>query len=281
MKGIDVSKYNGYINYDKVKKAGIDFVIIRCGYGQNISSQDDRFFETNYKNAKAVGLPVGVYLYSYAKNSDMAKSEAKHALRMIGKKKIDLPVYYDVEDPRIMGVNWNTTCRAFCEAIKKAGYTPGIYLSKSALNKISEVKNKYSLWVASWGANNGKVPSKKEDYPMWQYTAKGEVNGIEGWVDMNIAKDSLLKGSTAKSEKVTTPRKSVKTLAIEVLQGKHGSGEARERALGGKYDDVQKLINKWYAMAEDVKKGKYGNGEARKKALGGNYKGVQLIINNQ
>ena len=278
MTGIDVSKYNGYIDYDKVKKAGVKFVIIRVGYGQNIKSQDDRFFETNYAKAKKAGLDIGVYIYSYAKNKDMAKSEADHCLRLLKGKTINLPVYYDVEDVQIKNVNWNITCKTFCEAIKKAGYIPGIYLSKSMLGKIAEVKNNYTLWVASWGSNNGRIPSNKESYDMWQYTSKGQVNGIEGWVDMNILNKSFT--GTGTTSKPVTPRKSVKTLALETLKGVYGEGDQRKRALGTKYAEVQKKINLWYVMAEDVKKGKYGTGAKRKKALGEDYNGVQYIINH-
>ena len=283
IKGVDISKYNGTVDFNRLKNSGIDFVIIHTGYGQNLKSQDDRMFERFYQGAKNAGLYIGVYIYSYAKTVEMAEGEADHVLRQLRGKQLDLPVYYDLEDPTIMHVNWNKTADAFCKKIEKAGKSAGIYLSSSCLNKISEIKNKYTLWVAKWGKNNNGMSITNPQYDMWQYTARGKVAGISGYCDMNVLNRDLiyqLSGRKTETVKTKTGRnKTIETLALETLKGKYGDGEERKKKLGENYSKVQKKINSCYELVTKVKQGVYGNGDERKKALGKNYKIVQYIIN--
>ena len=115
-----------------MKDAGIEFVIIRIGYGQ-YESQKDSKFERNYEGFRNVGIPVGVYLYSYAKSTSDSKKEAEVVLKWLGGRELNLPVYYDIEDKSQINLGKNTLtkmCEAFCDAIEKGGYWAGVYTNK-------------------------------------------------------------------------------------------------------------------------------------------------------
>ena len=184
MKVIDVSKHNGpYIDWNKVKASGVDGVIIRAGYGRHIS-QKDKYFEQNYKGAAAAGLHVGSYWYSYADNPADAKVEASVFLEAIKGKKFDLPVYFDIEEPKHAKMNktvCTAMCEAFCSMMEGAGYFCGVYSYDAFFtNNLHDVITlKYSQWVSRIG---GK-PKNKND--MWQFSWTGQVGGIDGKVDMN------------------------------------------------------------------------------------------------
>lgn len=194
-KGIDVSKHNGTINWSKVKNK-IDFAIIRCGYGMNQTNQDDEQYANNVRGCIENGIPFGVYLYSYANTLEKAQSEAEHILRLVNpyKDAITLGIWYDIEDKiqRDLGKNFlEQIINTFCNKVKENGYNVGIYANKDWLtNRISEnVKNSYPLWVAGYGNNNGE-PHYNYRYEhnnmiMFQYTSKGNVQGISGNVDLN------------------------------------------------------------------------------------------------
>ena len=134
-KGIDISYHNGTINWDKVKNSDVDFVIIRCGYGDNYTSQDDKKWLENVQACESRGIPYGVYIYSYAENVAQAQSEADHVLRLIKGHKLSYPVFYDLEDEPTTGRHTNqeilNMTRTFCTAIQNAGYNVGVYANKS------------------------------------------------------------------------------------------------------------------------------------------------------
>ena len=191
MKIIDVSYHNGAIDFKKVKKAGIDGVIIRAGYGQ--SHVDVRFKE--YITAcNKVGLPVGVYWFSYAYSVGMARKEAEKVVSLIKPYKIDLPVFFDWEyDSCKYAKNHGVTPtkplvtqmnKVFCDYVKSKGYTAGYYLNKDyAQHYIDESKLKgFICWFARYASAAGR------DYDLWQYTSTGRVNGINGNVDISKAK---------------------------------------------------------------------------------------------
>ncbi len=184
-KGVDISSANGNVSIEKIKKAGYDFVMIRCGYGSDIASQDDSQFENNVKKCEAAGVPWGAYLYSYALNTDEAKSEARHVARLLKNKKPTMPVAFDMEDgdgyKQRNGMPGNKTlvaiCKTFLSEIKKQGYYPMLYSSLSWLNNQLNDKSlldSYDIWVAQWSSSC----SYKGSYGMWQYG--GEVNYIDG-----------------------------------------------------------------------------------------------------
>lgn len=223
MKGIDVSYHNGNIDFAKVKDAGIEFVIIRAGYGKTIS-QKDKNFEKNYKAAKAAGLKVGAYWYSYAGTDEKVSQavaaaeavlEASVCLEVIRGKQFEMPIYFDIEEQKQFrrGKSFcSALVRSFCNALEKAGYFAGFYTSRSAVtNYISEnVAKRYAFWVAEWG----KKVNYSGNYGMWQYSDKGRVSGIIGSVDMDtsyvdypaIIKRKGLNGFGMESTKPTTQK---------------------------------------------------------------------------
>lgn len=185
---IDVSIHNGNIDWPKVKQAGVTGAIIRCGYGRDLTKQDDAKYRQNIEGALGQGLRVGVYIYSYAKTEEGARSEAAHILRLVEpyKNRITLPLYYDLEEN---GTQTGAKERAiiFGDIIEKAGFWCGIYSSsywwKTYLNGLE----RFTKWVADWGSNNGK-PNKQPTFShtdLWQYTSNGHINGIAGRVDVN------------------------------------------------------------------------------------------------
>lgn len=187
VKGIDVSQWQGHIDFEKVKKAGIDFVIIRAGYGKYIK-QKDPMFEENYSKARAAGLNIGAYWYSYADSVASAEQEAAVCLEAIKDKKFEYPVYFDLEEQSqfAKGKNFcSSLVTAFCDKIEKAGYFAGLYISRSPLQTYitDTVAKRYALWIAEYGSKC----NYSGDYGMWQYTADGRINGVNGNVDMDIS----------------------------------------------------------------------------------------------
>lgn len=183
IKGIDVSRHQGNIDFNKVKNAGIDFVIIRAGYGRDIS-QKDKLFEQNYKRAKTAGLKVGAYWYSYATSVDDVKQEAKACLQAIKGKTFEYPIYFDLEeqDQFAKGKAFcDSLVKAFCTELEKAGYWAGLYISRSPLQThiSSDVAKRYALWIAEYGSKCNYSGS----YAIWQYSSKGKVAGVSGNVD--------------------------------------------------------------------------------------------------
>ena len=173
------------VDMKKIKKAGYDFVMIRCGFGNNDISQDDSRFEANVKKCEEAGMPWGVYLYSYALNTDDVKSEVKHTLRLLKGKKPTLPIAFDMEDAdgykKNNGMPSNATlvkiCKTYLKGIKDAGYYPILYASlswfKNQLNN-EELLNTYDVWLAQW---NTECTFKGKNLGIWQYG--GETNYIE------------------------------------------------------------------------------------------------------
>ncbi|MGN0459297.1 MAG: Ig-like domain-containing protein [Ruminococcus sp.] len=189
MKGIDVSQWNGDIDWAKVAASDVDYAIIRCGYGDNDEDQDDTYFKKNVEGCIKNKIPFGVYIYSYALNTTMAKSEANHVLRLIKGYNLSFPVYYDLEDNSQLSLSKTTLgniATTFCNAISAQGYQVGIYanlnwwtnyLTAPAFNNTSWYK-----WVAQY--NSYCDYTKK--YTMWQCCSDGKVSGISGNVDINF-----------------------------------------------------------------------------------------------
>lgn len=184
--GIDVSEHNGLINWEKVKAAGVDFAIIRCGYGQDKTSQDDKYWKRNADECTRLGIPFGVYLYSYAKNVEAARSEAAHVLRLIKGYKLSYPVYFDAEEKGTEKV-CKANAIAFGDIIEKAGYWCGVYSTAYWFNNYMKGMDRFTKWVAAWGTNNGvaQVKPNVSGMDMWQYASVGRVAGINGNVDVN------------------------------------------------------------------------------------------------
>ena len=186
--GIDVSRHNGAINWNRVKDSGkVDFVILRAGYGKLVSQKDSRF-EEYYSACKQLGIPVGAYWYSYAKTVTEAEQEARVFLECIKGKTFEYPLYFDIEEKTAFNQGLfvcSAMAEKFCEILEKAGYFAGIYASKSHLETYlsAEVRQRFSVWVAHYGVDS---TSYRGAYGMWQKSDSGSVDGISGNVDMDI-----------------------------------------------------------------------------------------------
>lgn len=183
---IDISKHNGEIDFAKVKADGISGVIIRAGFGR-LSSQKDPMFEGYYSGARAAGLDIGAYWYSYAMSAEEAKREAAVFLEAIKGKRFELPLYLDIEEKKQVGLGkavCSAMTEAFCGALEAAGYFAGIYSFDSFFgsNLTPDVQARFSCWAAR--VENVK-PLYCKSYAMHQYTWKGAVKGINGDVDIS------------------------------------------------------------------------------------------------
>ena len=190
--GIDVSKHNGNIDWQKVKNSGVSFVIIRCGYRGSATGAmiEDPKFRSNIQGATAAGLKVGVYYFSQAVNGAEAVAEASAALSLISGYKISYPVFIDVEAAGgradgISSAERTEVVKAFCETILDSGYTAGVYANKNWLGSKMNTGSfgGYNIWLAQYAA----APTYNGRYELWQYSSTGKIDGISGNVDLNIS----------------------------------------------------------------------------------------------
>lgn len=192
--GIDVSKWNGDIDWDKVKNAGVEFAIIRAGYRGSVTGSlvVDPYFDTNMKGAAVSGVATGVYFFTQAVNEVEAVEEASAVLNLVRQYDIDYPIFIDTEGAggsgRADGLDQETrtlVCEAFCRTIENAGYEAGIYGSRNWYNNnlAMDRLERYHIWLAEYR----NIPLYQGYYQMWQYTSKGRIDGIKGNVDMNIS----------------------------------------------------------------------------------------------
>lgn len=215
-KGIDVSEHQGHIDWAKVAKDGVQFAIIRAGYGRELTQKDDNF-EQNYTAAKKAGIQVGAYWYSYADSVKRAEEEAKTCLKVLEGKTFELPIFFDQEyEKSILALSNKTRTDMilkFLEIIQAAGRKCGLYSSTDFItNKLQASRlRQYPLWIAEYGSKlhyTGTVWA-------WQYSSKGRVSGIRGNVDCNhgyfaqqtTSNDGLLrKGDTGAAIKLLQHR---------------------------------------------------------------------------
>lgn len=188
LKGIDVSKWNGTIDWEAVAGSGVQFAMIRAATGLKNGqiTRDPRFAE-NVERAAAAGLRVGAYLYSYAKSETAAMREADGLLGVLApyREKITFPVAYDIEEASqaALGRNLCTAmAQTFCEVIRNAGYQPVLYANPNWLKNYIDCPDGVGLWLARWNASKPGQPCD-----MWQYSDSGNVPGISGNVDMNLS----------------------------------------------------------------------------------------------
>ena len=186
-KCIDISEWNGDINFSKVKSAGITCVILRAGYGKDPNQEDNKFNEY-YRQAKAAGLNVGAYWYSYATSVDAAKAEVRNCMKTIRSKEFDLPVFLDVEEYRQAVLPRRTLTdiiSTFCDGVKGYGFDVGMYSAKSMLVDSAypdELASKYLIWMAAPNNSYNELPPFVDIH---QYSWNGKVDGIRGDVDLN------------------------------------------------------------------------------------------------
>lgn len=220
-KGIDVSTWQGNIDWNKVKADGIEFAMLRSSFGkENPSQQTDNKFWQNYSGAKAAGVPIGAYHYSYATTVEDAKKEADFFLSIIKGCEFEYPVAFDIEDPSQMYLGKQLITdiiMTFCGRVQAAGYYVSVYTNLDWItNRIDMNRVKvFDIWLAQWNSQSTYGGS----FGMWQYTSKGSVSGISGNVDMNIAyydyptiiKNAGLNGFTNSGEK---PEENNKTVTV-------------------------------------------------------------------
>ena len=197
-KGIDVSYSQSVVDWDKVKSSGmVDFVLIRAGYGRELSQKDSQF-ERNYSECKRLGIPCGAYWYSYAKSAEEAKQEAKTFLQTISGKVFEYPVYIDLEEKSQFDLGkkiCSDMVQAFCDEVEKAGYYAGLYCGTSCLDShISDsIKSCYAIWVAQYSSKC----TYKSPYGIWQYGVAGHpehdvfsigsIPGVSGQCDVDYS----------------------------------------------------------------------------------------------
>ncbi len=239
MKGIDISSYQGTVNFQKIKNSEYQFVIIRLGYGDNILSQDDKKLQYNLTKCMEYNIPYAFYLVSYAKNftgQESVDSEIEHTKRLIANTN-PFCIFYDMEVNSIKYLGKNTLTNQaikYCDYFKNQGYQVGIYANKDWYTNYldyDKLKSKnYKIWLAHYGVEN---PSLECD--IWQYTDKGEIEGIDAnTVDLNIMYKNFLSNKKASS---------IEELVQEVIEGKWGNGEERKNKLirsGYSYEEIQK-----------------------------------------
>ena len=228
---IDVSTWNGNIDWDKVYKSGVRYAMIRSSFGIENPNQVDNKFVRNITNAQRAGVKCGIYHYSYAKSAAEAKKEAEFCLKTIKGYKIDLPVAFDIEDSSQTHLGKDTLTSiviAFCDRIKSAGYRPMLYCNPNWLcNYLHKDKliNKYDIWLANWG-----VSAPSYNCAIWQYSENGSVPGISGSVDMNWIFKDYTSTKPATTKPVTKPSSvkktdySVKVTAKAGLNVRKGAG---------------------------------------------------------
>ena len=214
-KGIDVSFAQGKIDWKKVAATDISYAIIRCGYGNDEVSQDDKWWKYNADECTRLEIPFGVYIYSYALNTDEALSEAEHVLLLIEGYDLSYPIYLDLEDERYTGSLSNKEiadiAEVFCETIQSAGYEVGIYANLDWFrNRLTD--GRFGQWTR-WVAQYNTECTYKKAYTMWQCTSMGTVDGIDGFVDLNFTMDI-----TPEEEEINTPEKMVENFVTRLYE---------------------------------------------------------------
>ena len=196
--GIDVSKYQSGLDWDKIKKSGVSFVIIRIGYrgyGAAGNLVKDPMFEEHFTNARNAGLKVGVYFFTQAVNEAEAQEEADGCNWALNGRMLDYPIFYDTEASTApggtgradgLGVEDRTKCAiAFCERVKELGYQPGVYASTTWYRKrvnYNTLRSRYTIWNAHYGVSSSPIGCD-----LWQGTEKARINGYSGELDANIS----------------------------------------------------------------------------------------------
>ena len=234
-KGIDVSYHQGIIDWGKVKQTDIEFVLIRCGYGDDDIGQDDKYFKQNIQGCSENNIQYGIYIYSHAINTEMAKSEVNHVLRLVRETNANptYPIYYDIEaneQEKLSNDLLGNIAETFCNKILEAGYKVGIYSNLYWWNNRLTDKRfeNWDKWVAQYNSSC----DYSRQYNIWQFTDGGNGTGIPESVDVNIllARENVLTDISFKAEKGET---------IAVI-GSTGSGKSTLVNLIPRFYDVTK-----------------------------------------
>ena len=270
--GIDISEHNGNIDLSKYKD---QFVIIRAGWGLG---HLDKKYRRNVRECERLGIPFGVYWYSYALDDRTAEKEAVSFIDIIKGDNVQLGAWLDMEDAdgwkKRQG--WAPTKRGvsdivvrFCGKVEEAGFYTGVYLSYSWLQYLDNNTIPFDRWIAHWGTNDGGMHGDYKKY-----------GSIHQYTSIPLDKDYFYKESYPNPGDKTKPVKTTDELVKEVLKGKYGTGDERKKKLGRRYDEVQRRVNEVLRLARKAVNGDYGNGAVRKKKLGKDYEIVQWVINS-
>lgn len=188
MNGIDVSSHQSDIDWAKVKASGVEFAVIRATFGSNASGIDKKF-SANVEGCAQNGLPYGLYHYSYAVTAAEAEAEAEHFLAVAAAAKPALPVFFDFEEGAQLALapaEQLDVVEAFLDKVAAAGYSVGLYASKSSLvrllNADSARVEKYKVWLAQWNTK----PTYSGRFDLWQRSSTGTVDGIPAKVDLDV-----------------------------------------------------------------------------------------------
>ncbi|MBQ6337330.1 MAG: Lyzozyme M1 (1,4-beta-N-acetylmuramidase) [Ruminococcus sp.] len=194
--GVDLSEYQGEVDFEKVKASGVEFVMLRIGgrfYGTEGKLYEDGAFDTYYEQAKAAGLKVGAYYFSQAASVADAQEEAAQTIKKLNGRTLDYPVAFDWENigddeartDGVTGAELTSIAEAFCDAINEAGYKSIVYANAGQMFVMYdfETMKNYDFWLADYR----EFPTMYYNYDMWQYATDGTVDGIEGEVDLNIS----------------------------------------------------------------------------------------------
>ena len=257
--GIDVSSHNGNLSFGKMNPRP-SFVILRVAYGTN----KDTKAEAYRLQLENLGIPYGVYLYSYALNVEQAQSEANFVLNIIKNWDVRVGVWFDMEDEDGYKANRGVTsptlitamCERFCSIVEGAGYYCGIYASKSWFGTKIIGLERYDKWVAWWGTPNDGV----------KRTDTSNMGTMQQYSSYQIDRDCTFVDLSVYNVQPAKQKKSIDQYALEVWQGKYGNGSERKRALTDTpygYNAIQKRVNELGKVAEQVWAGKYGNGSTR------------------
>ena len=307
--GIDVSAWQGDIDFNKVKKSGYEFVIIKAG-GNDDGYYTDSRFESNYTKAKKAGLKIGAYYFvDRTFCASNAKDTAEAFYNIVKNKTFDLPLFIDVETtPTSARATVTTGINIFCNYLRKKGYKSGVYAS-AVSGFVDRIELKYLnpcvyKWVASYSYKPTYV-GKNNGYCIWQKSSTGRVNGINGNVDINECYTDF----KAIAEPATTIDnihekyfKIYQRYASDVISGKYGNGTERKNKLVARnidYNFCQSIVNeminnstetakttaktKYNKIAYDIISGKYGNGVKRftnLKNANYDYTYAQMLVNN-
>lgn len=253
MYGVDVSEWQGNINWDQAKSQ-INFAILKLGnIGDNVKFWTDPYFIRNYNECTRLGIPFGVYVYCYCNEVENARQAGREVAEYLKDKRLQLPVYIDMEDAEISpeGKDKLTQiCIAFNTEIEQSGKWAGVYANRNwfdnYLNK-DEIKKRYTTWIAHYGVNEEKY---RGEYDILQYSSSGKVSGISGNADMNIMYRDLINeiaGNTPQPTPEPQPViKSNEEIADEVIAGRWGNGQKRIDNLtnaGYDYNTIQNIVN--------------------------------------
>ena len=238
---IDVSEHQGQINWDQVKTTGVDGAILRCGFGDNITSQDDKQWKRNADECTRLGIPFGTYIYSYATSMAQIESEAQHILRLVKGYKLSYPIYLDLEQT---GTESGSVERAkrFGDIIEAAGYWCGIYANLNWWNNYLPGLDRFTKWVAQYNSQCEYTGANKD---IWQYSDTGRVAGIAGDVDMNECyRDfpaEISGGSTSSTKPAAKPTPAPAAKTHTVQSGETLSGIAAK--YGTTYQSLAAINN--------------------------------------